>query len=186
MKTVTTNLYAFSELSDTARQYAIERERESRQSHGTPWTEETIDSLRKALDLFGCSAIWTVGSSHTSVRNIGLPSLDEDCTPLSFVVDALRGIGCTIDGDTPTFPGDCKLTGYCADEDLLQAFYESVLEAGNKYDPESILRDAVRDMIYKAGDILEAEEEHYMSDEDIVEHLECLGEIFACTGNRID
>lgn len=144
MKTKTTNLYAFTELSPAAQAVAIANEREYRAQAGDSWAHENKESLNAFCDAFpvrakswsysACShditALFTGEKSAGDLSGVRLLAYLQNNYGhlLSAPVIFRKGYG----------PGkkrlskavftasSCPFTGYCADEDLLQPIREFI------------------------------------------------------------
>src|SRR5438445_9084571 len=114
-KTVT--VYKFSELSDAAKTYAKEQYAER---FGYSWSEEAFDSLKKLAEHFdGRLVNWSVDFFDGSDSSAEFEMLDE--MPEKEIRRRLETLG-SYDRKTLKGDGECKLTGYVADEDAIDGF----------------------------------------------------------------
>ena len=145
MRTVRTKVYTFSELSKEAQQKAVESNAANAEYF---WSDDAIKSLAKFAEHFGAKLSryeidWTGSYSYS------FAAFDTD--GIEFTQDELKGriesMG-TYNSETLRGYGECKFTGYCADEDaadgarmayfkgerdintILQAGFEKWLESG--------------------------------------------------------
>jgi hypothetical protein len=116
MRTYEAKAFTFDELSDEAKEKAKQRHAEA---CGYSWDAEAMDSLRKFAQAFDAKLTdwqvdWFAGSpSHA----------DFDAPEMSHAEIARRLLNLgEYSSETLRGAGDCKLTGYCADEDALDGF----------------------------------------------------------------
>lgn len=115
-KTIT--VYKFSELSDRAKQYAKQWHQDIM---GFSWNVEYIASLEALAQHFG-GRIWDYSylwdKSGPSFVEF---SFDDDNANVEEVNTKLEELG-RYDKETLRGFGDCKLTGFCADENAIDGF----------------------------------------------------------------
>ena len=145
MRTVTVELYKFSELSDDAKEIARS---DYRQHVDYPWFDDALKSIKAFCDEFGViikdyeigafsPSCLTTDATNENFRRVKLKSIDRDNMP----------------------------TGYCLDCILWQTFHDQFKRTGDAlYAFNDAIDDAVRDIVNDA-------EWHY-SDESIDEILE--------------
>jgi hypothetical protein len=148
MKTIQVNLYQFSELSDKAKETALQNFINSSEFF---WGDDWIKSIEGLMEHFNSSfdnysIDWLEG--YRNSFKISIPDYMNNITK-----DELKGyiksMG-SYNKETLRGNGDCKFTGYCGDEDaadgvrkayfagerdlheLLMAGYNSWYEAANK------------------------------------------------------
>jgi len=115
MKTKTINLYEFSELSDEAKQTALNNNANTSEYF---WGDDAIKSLEKFMEHFNCSLTRYSIDWFEKYRNeikIDIPDYMENIS-----VKELRGYIKSMGKFNPKTKrglGECKFTGYCADED---------------------------------------------------------------------
>jgi hypothetical protein len=207
MKTIELTLYKFNELSEEAKRTAIEQYKEGGQDQF--YYDELIESINKALDLFGLET----GRQYSDIRT---GHIDDCILELSgvrlykylvnnywnklFTPKYKKSIDravkwspyiCKVytvsDGSKYTQlyykhqrGNDCVLTGVCYDMDILQPFY-SFLERPEDNVTFSDLINEMSNAIVKAFNDLE---EWQDSDEHISEMLEINKYDFTEDGNR--
>ena len=119
------------------------------ESGDIPWSREVMDSLKAVIELFGGElADWQIGPygpCSATVRGIE----DEEWTSQRLLDEVLTPLGYARDRQGH-FPGLCKLTGYCADDDFLEGVYERVT-AGQP------LTSALESLAGDAGKMMEAD-----------------------------
>lgn len=115
MRTITIEkqLYRFAELSESAKQRAKDQYAEC---EGYVWASEAVDSIKALAAHFGGRmSRWEVdffNCSHSSAR-FDMPELSK-----REIAALLKELG-TYNRRTLKGHGDCKLTGYCGDEDAI-------------------------------------------------------------------
>lgn len=120
MRTVskTYDIYKFGELSEKAK----DRVRDWFRSFDFPWADEYMASL-KALAKHFCGKLsdWQIdweGYSYSSAK-FDMPELEE-----AEIAELLAGLG-SYDQQTLRGNGECKLTGFCADESAIDGFRQA-------------------------------------------------------------
>lgn len=112
MKTIEVQLYKFDELSDEAKHTALENNANEAEYF---WGDDAIKSLKKVAEHFNCSLERYSIDWTESYRN----EISFDCNYIEFSAKDLKtqilSMG-TFDKKTLKGLGDCKFTGYCADE----------------------------------------------------------------------
>ena len=156
MRTIETTIYTFDELSDKAKERAIEKQRYYMEY---PWTKDCIDSLETFCYEFGVKVIgYTLSDCYRA-------SIDTDSMPSHF-----RGI------KLKDFDREAMPTGFCFDCDLRHIFHDEFKRTGDAYHAfetaiEAFLSAVKRDIAW-----------HY-SDEAIIEHFEMNEYEFTEDGN---
>ena len=118
MRTAKINIYEFSELSPSAK----DRAKQDYQSvWGFPHSEEYFESLKKLAEHFGAKlAGYEIDWFNCSYSSAKFSFSDEDM-PRPEIRLRLAKLG-TFNPTTRKGLGDCRLTGYCADEDAIDGF----------------------------------------------------------------
>ena len=118
MKTRTINVYKFNELSDTAKETALHNYYSSGCEYF--WDDAAINTLIAYAEHFGCRitnyAIDFLNHAHTSI-SIEY-NFDISDSEIKVLLDELG----EYDNETLRGLGECKLTGYCMDEDIIDGF----------------------------------------------------------------
>lgn len=136
--------------------YAKVRERwvnQCKESGDVPWGEEIMDSFRAAVKaLGGTLKDYSIGPWSYCHARVEFPDMEDDDGKeipynLEWYKGILRGLGYPDDGD---FLGDCKLTGYCFDDDILQTIYRR-LAAGDT------IGECIDFVANLAGEMMESE-----------------------------
>jgi hypothetical protein len=150
----------FSELSEKAKDRA---KQEYATLFGYAWSEEALESLKELTKHFGGRIkdynIDYFESSHSSAE-FDMPDMEED--EIKELLDELGDYN----PETLKGNGDCKLTGYCADEDAIDGFRRAFHEGERNLEA---LMDAAFDSWLKA---CQSDCEAFYSDEDFGEHCE--------------
>lgn len=148
--TVTVQVYKFSELSDRAKEHALDRYRSSGDDYF--WGGDALASIEALAKHFG-----------GRVRDYSLDWLDYNRSYMSFdmpgmgreeIEELLAQLG-SYNKDTLRGDGECRLTGYCMDEDAIYGFRkafhagESDLTALMEAAYETFIRAAVADAEYQ-------------------------------------
>lgn len=117
MKTIETTVYNFNELSDKAKEKAREWYRNTNQDYN--WSDESLASLKALANHFGgelkdYSIEWHQNSP--SDATFSMPEMEA-----SEIESKLSALG-SFNPETLQGHGDCKLTGFCADESAIDGF----------------------------------------------------------------
>ena len=182
MKTITTKLYSFSELSPEAKDRVIKNritEAENDSDLLDHTAGEIVDSIRKFAEACGYTLQdWSISaySRNNKVRISGGDELDGR-RALAHVLRALLSHGYARPKRFAemTFPGVCGITGVCFDDDMIESVWNDLREGESLYRAFCHLAD-------KAGDILEKENEYLTSREAIMETLDESEEIYTENG----
>lgn len=145
MRTIETTIYAFDELSDKAKERAIEKMREITEY---PWFSECLGSLRAFCDEF------SVRVTDYTLSDCYRASISTDSTPRHF-----RGVKLS------AFDREVMPTGFCFDCDLRYTFHDEFKRTGDAFDAFQTALEEFLSSVRK--DI----EWHY-SDEAITEHIQ--------------
>jgi hypothetical protein len=118
MRTITTTVYNFSELSEDAKETALQEWTEQEAAQEYSWSQEAIESLKAGIEHFGCAlASYSIDFANSAYSDIAVdtpwnePTEDE-------IKDMIESAG-SYNPETLKGLGDCKLTGYCMDENFL-------------------------------------------------------------------
>ena len=109
-------VYRFAELSEQAKQHAKD---EYANAVGYDWGHEAMGSLRAIARHFGGELTdWSIdwADCDRCSAEFAMPDLDHD-----EIAERLAELG-AYNPDTLKGLGECKLTGYCADEDAIDGF----------------------------------------------------------------
>ncbi len=143
--TKTITVYKFSELSDKAKEHAKNKHAEA---FGYAWADEAIESLlalanhfdgkltKYSVDFFDCSG--------RDMASFDMPEMEED-----EIKELLNQLG-SYNAKTLRGDGDCKLTGYCGDEDAIDGFRQAWHKGERNLD---LLMDAAFDSWLKAAQL---------------------------------
>lgn len=184
MKTVTTDLYSFNELSDDAKQTVIDKFLEGNHYDGDHVHEDCKNSLEAFCDLFNASFDYSVGPySHSSVtissrlddvllamkgkRLIAwivnnTDFLDRDNRTLTLPNGKTRKSKTLFEKNTKV--DNCCLTGVCYDIDLVKEFIDSALKGCS-------LDECLDDAASELCSVWQKELEYYCTEEYAMEHL---------------
>ena len=177
MKTRTINVYEFSELSEEAKQTALENNANDAEYF---WGDDAIKSLEGFMEHFNCSLSRYSIDWNEKYRNeikIDIPDYMNDIS-VKELKQYINSMG-SFNKKTLAGLGDCKFTGYCMDESACdgarKAFFKgerdlyTILYAGY----ESWYEDCNKDF------------EFQLSMEGYSEHCEANGYEFDEDGNMI-
>lgn len=150
MRTITKNVYFFNELIHAAKERARRDYETSGQQYA--FADEALASIKALASHFngevGRHAVdWT--GAYPSQMTFNMPEMNR-----TEIRERLRALG-SYNRETLRGNGDCKLTGYCADEDAIDGFRiaftsgESDLEALMNAAFASWLQDAQSDAKYQ-------------------------------------
>jgi|SRR5580692_696744 hypothetical protein len=195
-RTIRIKLYKFNELSEAAKEKAIEAYRNKRSDYGYAWDAENLHTLKAFIDLFPIEQNRR-GDGITFVKN---RQIAEDIAELSgprlmaylwnnYRTHLFGGkqyhkrVGentfKTWESKCVLSPYCCTLTGYCMDEDILRPIYD-YLKKPTDQDFEELLHAC-----YHAWErAVEADHEYQDSDECISEELANMEDEFTRDGKR--
>ena len=186
MKTLSIQLYSFSELSADAQQHAIDRERELIASDY--WSldffytdvQASIRAITEACNLRVADYSYGPYCQNYKLRVTGWHEDDNGPRAVAWFLRILikHGYARTKRFKDMQFPGVCGFTGVCYDDDIVETIYRELI------DGETVRRafDAVS---YRLCKIAEDEMEDQCSPENIRERLESDDdEIFTSDGER--
>lgn len=200
MRTISVNLYQFSELSEEGKENAIEKWREKGIEYF--WADEAFESLRKFCEEFNMD-FHNASYSQYSIADCRTNNIDDNILELSGI--RLRTYILNNHYDIlfePKHYGEykknlnsnnwkykrysriqyietsCPFTGYCGDEDLLTPI-RNFIKTPNKSDFESLLTDCISSWVESANSDCEYQE----SDEAIIETIEANDYEFDSEGN---
>lgn len=170
-------LYSFRELSETARLAAVERFQNNRMEDGyTPWQEEILESYKAIIEALHLRVSHRDGNILGFQIGAGLNSM-QGKRAMAWVENNLlaplripwRGPRRTIArkhgrhyyaGRVPP----CPFTGYCADDDFINAFIDAIKHGDT-------MEDAARNLSNVCDNLMEEEREAWCSEECVREDL---------------
>lgn len=161
-KTKTVTVYSLSELKDShpeAYRRVCDRWESLTLDGGAPLADEVMDSLRRIIAVVGFRLDdWSIGADGGWLRATDLNDDDDDgASDLDRLSGSLARAGWpVVNGNR--FPGNCPLTGYCADDDLAESLWKSVAGGAS-------LADAVRWLADDAARMMADDLEQAMSEE---------------------
>ena len=127
MRTIEVKVFTFDELSDKAKQNAIETWSGGQEYF---WGDEAIESLKQFVDHFnGNLSNWNIDflDPYRNEYKLDLPKGMEDEEILNLILSLGSYNKDTLKGD-----GECKLSGYCMDESLGDGIRESWFNDGER------------------------------------------------------
>lgn len=183
MRTETTTVYRFSELSEEAQQRAVEKHAETADTDA--WEAEWQDSLKCAQEvLSGLGLSWKVSDWNVSPWRPSGVYACVDCDPDDLTEDGrgwytgdkpLRGVRLWkwlhANGWAKAIAKDCPFTGYCADEAFLAPLREFMRRPHRNIGIDDLLTDCAESWARAWADDIEyqASEEcarQYLTDYD--------------------
>jgi hypothetical protein len=178
METIEVKLYSFDELSDDAKQKAIEEYREG--NYDFSWGDEWLESVKKGLDHFDVklkdySIDWNnINGCHTRLEFSQDDNYGDGIENLSYVrlwkyINAkyLKIWSKYGKKYVNILDGDCPFTGYCGDCDFLNPIREFI-----KKPKDITFRELIEDCVYEALKGGCNDYEYQNSDEAIIESIE--------------
>ncbi len=172
MKTVEIKVYRFDELSDEAKEKA---KYDYKSVWGYAWADEAIASLKAMAEAFGAKLrdyeVDFFNSSHSGAK-FDAPNLSR-CE----IKKILAGLG-SYDPKTLQGHGDCKLTGFCMDEDALDGFRRAF--EGGESDLNELLQAGFKTWLKAAQDDCEGQYE----DGQFSDHCDANDYWFEADGSR--
>ena len=203
MKTIRTKVYQFNELTEDAKQKAIEWYRNS-SDDGQFYADEIIDSVKELADIFNLK----FGREYTDIRT---GHIDDNILQLQgirlykYIInnyyntlfqrktyyfcrmeDGSRMFNC-VGGNSGKYVSKCQweqascpLTGVCYDMDILQPVYEFL----SRPDQSTTFEDLISNIESAIQKTFENNEDYVNSDEYIIESIEANEYDFTKDGNR--
>jgi hypothetical protein len=202
MRTIKTNVYAFNELAEDAKEKAIEKFRDNDTEFA--WSNEWMDSIKKGLEAFDAElSDWSIDclcigrSSYRISCDEGLEITGQrlrtyllnnyysnffTCKPYGqyekrengkYRYDRYSNIQYT--------ETCCPFTGFCGDEDFMDVFRGFIKSPDNDRTLADLLKEAVEKTLYA----LQYDCEHQTSDEGITETIEANEYEFTADGAEI-
>lgn len=172
MKIIETKIYTFDELNDAAKEKARDWWRDG---SDYAWGDDAIKSIEELAKHFGGKMKdWSIdwaNSSYSSAR-FEMPEMESE-----LILNLLGQLG-TYNPETLKGNGDCKLTGYCADEDAIDGFRKA-FHAGER-DLEKLMQAAFDTWLESA----QSDYEYQNSDEQVGETILANEYTFTETGKR--
>lgn len=204
METITIDAYSIHELSQDAAEYAIKQEREERSQCEHPWADEAHDSLRKFCSWFDVEVrehphSWT---GEVWLEDAKLERWLEDKQWDGLQGERLRrwmdknygsilrmpkvygdryGSGKKRASRIATEDTSCPLTGYCFDEVLLAPIHRYISRGMPKH---YTYGDVMDDCITAFNRQITSDYKYWLSDENIVEEMDCNDWRFTEDGRR--
>lgn len=172
MKTVEVKVYEFKELSEKAKEKA---KQDYAALFGYAWQDEALASLKAMAKAFGAK----LRDYEVDFFNSSRSGAKFDAPNLSRreIKNILAGLG-SYDPKTLQGHGDCKLTGFCMDEDALDGFRRAF--EGGESDLDTLLQAGFYSWLKSA----QADCEGQYGDEQFAEHCEANEYWFTENGRR--
>ena len=128
-----------------------------------PWMGEVMDSLKACVKACGARLVdWSIGPYVHSSIDVECEDYADDGETRKdaawLYAYVLTPLGYKRKGDTVDFPGECPWSGYCADEDFIEAVYKA-MEAGES------LSDALEGLADVARKLMESDCEQMQEEE---------------------
>ena len=185
MKTISTENHSYSELSDSAKEAAIQnlitqKSEDPYEVDGT--SEECLDSLKAIAEAFNVNIIDYSFGPYSQGNKVKIDDWNDHEDSLNTLLRVLIQGGYETHKDLSkmaekeNFPGHCPFTGVCYDEDIIESITKSIIIDGNDL---RTAFDQVGDLIRK---ILEKEIEYAQCEEYIKEELDEDEEMFLSDG----
>lgn len=175
MKTVTRKIYEFHELSAIARESV---KNDHREIVGYNFEDDAIASLKALAEHFGAK----LSRYEIDFFDCSYSSAEFDCPEIEEEeIERLLGELGTFDQHTLKCHGECKLTGYCADEDAIDGFRWAWRVHGERELPK-LLEAAFRNWL----NACQADCEDYYSDEQFAEMCQANECFFYANGEFYD
>ena len=166
MRTIEKRVFTFDELSDEAREKALQNYAQDGEYF---WSDDVMNSIKKGLLHFGYALKnWDIDFSNVNQSSWRVDAPDEDVEDEEcFDVD-VENMG-SYDPETLKGYGDCKFTGVCFDED----FADGVRKEWK--DGERNIRELMNAGVYSCLHAAQKDYEHQYSEEGYAEHCEANG-----------
>ena len=165
MKTIKINIYKFDELSETAKEKALN---DYRNDFDFFWTDEGFESIEKGLDYFDFS-IHDYEIDYLDINRCFI-KIDNNESQNIENIEYIRLykylVNNYLDYKPELLKGNCPFTGYCVDESFLDPIRKFI----NK--PYSInFRELMDECVYSALKDIVSDCEYQYSDEGIIETI---------------
>lgn len=135
MRTIKINLYSFNELSEEAKQKAVKN---NAATHEYFWAYDAIKSLRAFINHFEAKLknysidFYSASYSYIELNSVyNASDFESEEEYLNFIDEKLFELG-SYNKETYKGNGECKLTGVCFDECLIDGFRISYLKEGER------------------------------------------------------
>jgi hypothetical protein len=173
-RTITFNVYQFSELPEKAKEAAKQRYAEL---FGYAWADEALASLKALASHFGAELKnYSIDFFNSSYSDASF-NVPDDVEPEDIAAQLAR-LG-TYDPQTLRGHGDCVLTGFCMDESAIDGFRRAW--HNKETDLGKLLQSAFRSWLQDA----QADCEGQYTDEQFAEHCEANGYEFDERGKAV-
>lgn len=169
MKTIEINIYSFNELSEDAKQNAIEQYRENH--YGFNWSDDYFDSAKKCLDVFDARLIdysidWSnINRCHWKIDVDDVEDVYEHLDS-SYYKQYING---------KKYP-----SGFCADDYFFSAMI-NLLDNQCKF--QGTLKELLDECLWELFDSACKDYDYQISDEGITESIQCNEYQFTEDGN---
>lgn len=175
MRQSTINVFRFEELSERAK----ERAREWLTAEGYNSAEEALDTLKALARAFGgrlsgYSIDWEDTHTYSTAR-FAMPEFETPEEECAAIAETLAMLG-AVDPITGRGTGECKLTGYCFDEDALDGVREAY--RNGEHDLPTLMAAGFRSLLT----ITASDAEWQRSDEALTDLCDANGYEFAEDG----
>jgi hypothetical protein len=156
------DVYRFDELTPQAKDRA--REWHQRAGDAYVWAHEALDSLKAFAQHFGARLTnWQIDWANSSPSRAEFTTPYDDPTPEE-LAEQLDALG-TYNPETLRGLGECKLTGYCTDENAIDGFRIAFMRDGER-DLSKLLQAGFRTWLAACH----ADYADFYSDETFAEH----------------
>jgi len=165
MRTIETNVYNYDELSEEAKQTALEKWGEMQSEFGYNWGDEAIETLKKGIDfLGGYLSNYSIDFAEPYRNSVTFTCNDmEDHEELYLLIESMG----TYNKETLKGHGDCKLTGFSMDEN----FFDGVRIA--YFQGETDKRELILAGMSQWENACREDYEYQFSEETLIELAEC-------------
>jgi len=178
MRTEETKIYKFEELSEEAKDRALEDWCAFLFDSGFAWADEYFDSIKEGIKAFDCDLKdWSIDwldENRSSVKvSAWETGEDEEERDLEAIL--------TDDYKEKIFSeGGCPFTGFCGDEDFLDPIRDFL----KKPDKETTMEELMRDCAYSVRVQAKISAKEQMTEEYFIDHAEVNNFEFTEDGKR--
>ena len=180
MKSITINLYSFDELSEDAKEKALQNHQQTHQMH---WFDEWCESIKKGLEFFDVfvrdysittesNRSYVYFEIHECIKNLTYVRL------WKYLKNNYNTFRNQFSGKIQrTFEGNCPFTGFSGDEAFLDPFRKFL-----KHPDQTTFEDLLKDAIENCLNGIEEDYEYQLSEEFFKEECEANEHQFTANG----
>jgi len=184
MQTIQLSVYSFAELSETAKEVAINQYRQTNDDdyHSL---DEFIDTLKKGCDAFNVLVVnYSIDPCYASQSWVKTNNRNDNTGDLkgvrlrTWLINNFYDVFYTKERNK-VVETCCPFTGVCFDENFLDTFRDFIKKPDNR-----TFSDLIEEAIESVLQAIQADYEYQNSDEYIIETIEANDYVFLATGKQ--